>query len=64
MQFVLRNSANRKKIEAIEKKLFLRKSSNGFDSKKYNGLLHLMEDPLAIQLTLRNEWEPSPSNIF
>jgi hypothetical protein len=63
MQVVLKQGASKKDIKAVEKKLFQQKS-NGFDAKKYNGLLHLRECPLAIQLALRDEWEASPSNIF
>ena len=57
MVLVLKQGANKKDIEAIEKKLYKEKASNGFNAKKYNGVLSLKEDALSIQLNLRNEWE-------
>jgi hypothetical protein len=57
MKFVLKSGATQKQIETIEKKLNSRKTSAGFDSKKYNGILNLEEDPRNIQLKLRSEWE-------
>jgi len=57
MVLVLKKGASKKEIEAIEKKLYKEKPSNGFDAKKYNGALSLKEDPLTIQLKLRDEWE-------
>jgi hypothetical protein len=57
MVLVLKKGASKKEIEAIEKKLYGEKVSIGFNAKKYNGVLKLKEDPLTIQLKLRNEWE-------
>ena len=57
MVLVLKKGASKKEIEAIEKKLYKEKTSGGFNAKKYNGALNLTEDPLTIQLKLRNEWE-------
>jgi hypothetical protein len=57
MVLVLKKGASKKEIEAIEKKLYKEKNSGGFNAKKYNGVLNQTEDPLAIQLKLRNEWE-------
>ena len=57
MVLILKEGASKKEIEAIEKKLYKKKTSVGFNAKKYNGILSLEEDPLAIQLKLRNEWE-------
>ncbi len=57
MVLVLKKGASKKEIEAIEKKLYKEKPAGGFDAKKYNGVLSLKEDPLAIQLKLRDEWE-------
>jgi len=57
MVLVLKKGAGKKEIEAIEKKLYKKKASAGFNAKKYNGVLKLKEDPLAIQKELRNEWE-------
>ncbi len=54
---VLKKGASKKEIEAIEKKLYKEKNSGGFNAKKYNGVLNLKEDPLAIQLKLRDERE-------
>ena len=57
MVLVLKKGANKKDIEAIEKKLYKEKTLSGFNAKKYNGVLSLKEDALTIQLNLRNEWE-------
>ena len=57
MVLVLKKGASKKEIEAIEKKLYKEKTPGGFNAKKYNGVLNQAEDPLAIQLKLRNEWE-------
>lgn len=57
MVLVLKKGATKKDIEAIEKKLYKEKSTPGFDAKKYNGILKTNEDPLTIQLKLRDEWE-------
>ena len=57
MVLVLKKGANKKDIEAIEKKLYKEKASSGFNAKKYNGVISIKEDPLTIQLNLRNEWE-------
>jgi hypothetical protein len=55
MVLLLKNGASKKEIEAIEKKLRKEKASVGFNAKKYNGVLSLKEDPLTIQLKLRDE---------
>jgi len=57
MVLILKKGATKKDIEAIEKKLYKEKPSAGFDAKKYNGILKTSEDPLTIQLKLRDEWE-------
>ena len=57
MVLVLKQGASKKEIEAIEKKLYSRKSSTGLDAKKYNGVIKLKEDPLKIQKKMRDEWE-------
>ncbi|MEO5649882.1 MAG: hypothetical protein ABIR03_08170 [Ginsengibacter sp.] len=57
MDLVLKKGASRKEIEAIEKKLYKGKVQTGFNAKKYNGVLKLKEDPLTIQIKLRDEWE-------
>ncbi|MDB5144831.1 MAG: hypothetical protein JWQ66_3544 [Mucilaginibacter sp.] len=57
MVLLLKKGASKKEIEAIEKKLYKEKIPGGFNAKKYNGVLNQIEDPLAIQLKLRNEWE-------
>jgi hypothetical protein len=57
MVLVLKKGASKKEIEAIEKKLYNKKGSGGFNAKKYNGVMSFDEDPLSIQIKLRNEWE-------
>lgn len=57
MELTLKKGAGKKEIEAIERKLYRRKSVIGFNAKKYNGILKLKERPLDIQKKLRNEWE-------
>lgn len=57
MVLILKKGASKKDIEAIEKKLYKEKVGSGFNAKKYNGIIKLKEDPLAIQKRLRNEWE-------
>jgi hypothetical protein len=61
MVVTLKNGASKKEIEAIEKKLSKEKIPGGFNAKKYNGILSFTEDPLAIQLKLRDEWERDPN---
>jgi hypothetical protein len=60
MVLVLKKGASKKEIEAIETKLYNEKSPRGFNAKKYNGVLSLKEDPLDLQLKLRDEWERNP----
>ncbi len=57
MVLVLKKGASKEEMEAIEKKLYSKKHVKGFNAKKYNGILKLKEDPLAIQKRLRDEWE-------
>ena len=57
MVLVLKKGASKEEIEAIDKKLYRKKASIGFDAKKYNGILKLKKDPLIIQKKLRDEWE-------
>ena len=57
MVLVLKKGATKKDIEALEKKLYKDKISVGFNARKYNGMLKIEEDPLTIQLNLRDEWE-------
>jgi hypothetical protein len=57
MVLTLKKGASKEDIEAIDSKLYKEKASSGFNAKKYNGVLSLTEDPLTIQLDLRNEWE-------
>ncbi|HEY2582379.1 MAG TPA: hypothetical protein VGI43_11265 [Mucilaginibacter sp.] len=56
----MKKGASKKEIEAIEKKLYKEKHAGGFNAKKYNGIFSLKEDPLTIQLKLRDEWERDP----
>lgn len=53
----IEKGAGKKEIEAIEKKLYQKKASIGFNAKKYNGILNLKDDPSDIQKQLRDEWE-------
>ncbi|HEY9003440.1 MAG TPA: hypothetical protein VIM89_18935 [Mucilaginibacter sp.] len=57
MMLVLKKGTSKKEIEAIEKKLYKEKTSGGFNAREYNGVLNQTEDPLTIQLKLRDEWE-------
>ncbi|WP_183561821.1 hypothetical protein [Mucilaginibacter sp. SP1R1] len=57
MVLVLKKGATKKDIEAIEKALCQKKTSIGFNAEKYNGKIPLKEDPLIIQIKLRDEWE-------
>ena len=56
MVLVLKEGATKKDIEAIEKIIYNKKTSGGFNAKKYNGIMKFDEDPLAIQKKLRNEY--------
>lgn len=51
----LRKGSSQKSIKNILNKLS-KNTSNGFDAKKYNGIIDLKEDALLIQKKLRNEW--------
>jgi len=55
MSLILKKGASKKEIEAIEKELYKEKTSGGFNARKYNGVLNQTEDPLTIQLKLRDE---------
>lgn len=57
MVLVLKKGATKKDIEEIDNILYKDKSKGGFDAKKYNGIMHLNEDPMSIQKRLRDEWE-------
>jgi hypothetical protein len=57
MVLVLKKGAGKKEIDAIEKKLYSQKTATGFNAKKYNGVLKLKDEPMAIQKKMRNEWE-------
>lgn len=54
MVLVLKKGASKKEIELLEKKL---KIKSGVDVLKYCGLIKLKIDPLAIQKSMRNEWQ-------
>jgi hypothetical protein len=55
MVLVLKKGASRKDIEALRRKLEKRLSS-GVDTQKYCGVIKLKEDPLKVQLRMRDEW--------
>jgi hypothetical protein len=57
MVLVLKKGASPKDIEAIEKALYKKTVTGGFDAGKYNGKLSLKDDSLTIQNKLRDEWE-------
>lgn len=54
MVLVLKKGASKKEIESLEKKL---KTKNGVAVMKYCGLIKLKNDPVAIQKSMRNEWQ-------
>ena len=54
MVLVLKKGATKKEMENISKKLQMVK---GVNTKKYGGTISLKEDPLSIQIKMRNEWE-------
>jgi uncharacterized protein (UPF0335 family) len=57
MVLVLKKGASKEEIAELERKLYQKTASSGFDAKKYNGVLNLNEDAMDIQKRLRNEWE-------
>jgi hypothetical protein len=57
MVLVLKKGATKKEIEEIDKVLHQQKSKGGFDAKKYNGTMPLLEDAMSIQKKLRDEWQ-------
>jgi len=57
MVSVLKKGATKKEMDAINKKLNRVQPRKRLDAKKYLGVIHLKENPLAIQKKLRNEWE-------
>ena len=57
MKFVLKEGATKDQIKEIEDILYKKKSSSGFNARKYNGLMSFKDDPLSMQKKLRNEWE-------
>jgi hypothetical protein len=57
MEVVLKSGATKKEIKELEEILYSGKSSGGFNAKKYNGVMPLTDDALALQKKLRNEWE-------
>lgn len=57
MFLILKNGATKKEVEVIDSLFFKKKTSFGFNAKKYKGVLNLKEDPLAIQIRLRSELE-------
>ena len=56
MVLVIKKGAGKRQIEALEKKMANNKTT-GFNAEKYNGVLKIKGDALAIQKMLRNEWE-------
>jgi hypothetical protein len=54
---VLKKGATKDEIAELEKKLYRVGLTGGFNAKKYNGVLKMQEDPLAVQKKLRDEWE-------
>jgi hypothetical protein len=54
MVLVLKKGASKKEMEKISVKL---QSVKGVNTKKYGGTIKLKEDPLAIQIKMRDEWE-------
>jgi hypothetical protein len=53
----LKKVAAKKDIQLAEKNPYKEKPTEGFDAKKYNGIMSFKEDALTIQKKLRIEWE-------
>ena len=53
----LKKGAPTKDIKATKKNLYGEKAREGFDAKKYNGIMSFNQDALTIQKKLRKEWE-------
>lgn len=53
---VLKSGASKKDIEKINRKLRRMTSAKKLDAKKYCGVIKLKEDPVDIQMKLRNEF--------
>ena len=57
MKVVLKSGATKDEIEELERILYKKKNSGGFNAKKYNGIIRIKEDALTMQKKLRGEWE-------
>ena len=57
MVATLKHGSDLKVINEILKKISSLKASKGIDAKKYCGIIHLSESPLAMQKKMRDEWE-------
>jgi hypothetical protein len=53
MVIIIQQGTTKEKLDTLLKKLKIKK---GVNAKKYCGVIHLKEDPLAIQKQLRDEW--------
>ena len=57
MVTILKKGSDKTTIKNILKKLSKGKSKKGLDASKYAGTVKFMEDGLALQKRLRDEWE-------
>nr|WP_294946569.1 hypothetical protein [uncultured Mucilaginibacter sp.] len=57
MVLVLKEGATKEEIDEIDNILYKQKSKGGFNAKKYNGIIPLKEDAMAIQKKMRDEWQ-------
>jgi uncharacterized protein YehS (DUF1456 family) len=57
MVLVLKKGATKEEIEEIDKILYKEKNKGGFNAKKYNVILPSLEEGMAVQKKLRDEWE-------
>lgn len=56
MVLVLKKGASKKEIEAVTEKLLKVRRRKGLDAYKHCGVIKLKTDALAIQKSLRDEW--------
>jgi len=54
MVLVLKKGASKKEMDSLAEKITIVK---GVNTKKYCGAIKLKEDPLVIQIKMRDEWQ-------
>lgn len=57
MALLPKNHIEEADIEKTKKVISEGRPKGGFDAKKYNGIMPLLEDALVIQKKMREEWE-------